>query len=333
MAMILSLTNIFQFISALAPLLLGFYLVLNSIVEQNIKGLVYLAGAVLASIVNILLMNFIESPKSLDASPICNLVEIPFAGSTLNLYNSPAMNSTFIGFTTSYLYIPMAEKKILNYALMLCLLVIFGMDAVSQVQNKCTTYMGVAFGGCLGLLLGYGWYSVISRTSKDLVFLNTSAGNNLICNKLKRQRLRCQVKSVKGDQTTRQLGAAIRFKGDESGDLVVNRNIFFDKDADISGNLDVSGNLDLSGNLDVSGNANIMGNNLTTNDIIVNNGKTITTDGTTSNLINVTKAETAETANKAKELVIPRNTMSYNEGSNESNRGQNTRGSSSSPFI
>lgn len=264
MAMILSLTNIFQFISALSPLLLGFYLVLNSIVEQNIKGLVYLAGAVLASIVNILLMNFIESPKSLDASPICNLVEIPFAGSTLNLYNSPAMNSTFIGFTTSYLYIPMAEKEILNYALMLCLLIIFGMDAVSQVQNKCTTYMGVTFGGCLGLLLGYGWYSVISRTSKDLVFLNTSAGNNLICNKLKKQRLRCQIRSVKGDQTSKKLAAAIRFKGDNSGDLVVNRNILFDKDADISGNLNVSGNLDVSGNTK-------------TNDITVNNGKKITT--------------------------------------------------------
>ena len=101
MAMRLTLTNMFQFISALSPLLLGFYLVINSIIEQNIKGLIYLAGSILASIVNIILMNFIESPKSLNASSICNIIEVPYAGTTLNLYNSPALNSTFIGFTIS----------------------------------------------------------------------------------------------------------------------------------------------------------------------------------------------------------------------------------------
>ena len=275
MAMRLSLTNIFQFISSLAPLLLGFYLVLNSIIEQNIKGLVYLAGAVLASIVNILLMNFIESPKSIDASPICNLVEIPFAGSTLNLYNSPAINSTFLGFTTSYLYIPMAEKGILNYALMSCLLIIFVIDAISQVSNKCTTYVGVTFGGLLGLLLGYGWYSVISRTSKDLVFLSTSAGKELVCNRLKRQKLRCQIKQyIKGRETptSRELGQAIMF--DENSNLVVDRNIKFTKKATMNNDVNIHADLN-------------------THDINIDPGKKITTDGTTLNKLKASFAEGA----------------------------------------
>ena len=96
MGMKLTFTNIFQFLSGISPFLLGFFLVMSSIFNQNVKGIVYLAGVVLASIVNLLLMNLIGQKSFPNQSLSCNLIELPFGS---NMYNSPALTSVFIGFT------------------------------------------------------------------------------------------------------------------------------------------------------------------------------------------------------------------------------------------
>ena len=41
-------SNIFKIFSAISPLLLGFFLVMSSLFNKNIKGLVYLSGVLLA---------------------------------------------------------------------------------------------------------------------------------------------------------------------------------------------------------------------------------------------------------------------------------------------
>ena len=60
MGMQLTLTNIFQFISGISPLLLGFFLVMMSIFNQNLKGLIYLSGVLIASVLNLLVMGEIS---------------------------------------------------------------------------------------------------------------------------------------------------------------------------------------------------------------------------------------------------------------------------------
>jgi hypothetical protein len=50
MAMQLTLTNLFQFFSTLSPLLLGFFIISATILNQNIKGFIWLAGVLIAFI-------------------------------------------------------------------------------------------------------------------------------------------------------------------------------------------------------------------------------------------------------------------------------------------
>ena len=64
MAIALTLPNILQFISFIAPTLLVFFLFLSSLFNQNVKGLVYIAGLLLASMVNIIFMNVIGSERN-----------------------------------------------------------------------------------------------------------------------------------------------------------------------------------------------------------------------------------------------------------------------------
>ena len=58
----LSFPNILDLFATLAPFLLGFFLVMASVFGQNIKGIVYLGGALIASVLNIPIMSLIASP-------------------------------------------------------------------------------------------------------------------------------------------------------------------------------------------------------------------------------------------------------------------------------
>ena len=52
----ITLPNIFYFISSISPLLLSFFLVMASIFNQNLKGIVYLAGILLATVINTIVL-------------------------------------------------------------------------------------------------------------------------------------------------------------------------------------------------------------------------------------------------------------------------------------
>ena len=74
----ITLPNIFYFISSISPLLLSFFLVMTSIFNQDLKGLVYLAGILFATLINSVVLYMVKSPKNINASPTCSLVNLPF---------------------------------------------------------------------------------------------------------------------------------------------------------------------------------------------------------------------------------------------------------------
>ena len=111
MAMQLSFSNLLQFFAAISPILLTFCLVMLSIFNSDIKGMVYLAYINSFSN-NLLILNTLKV-KSATNSTYCNLVEFP----NLNEYVSPAFNSMFISFTLDT-YMPMKFISV-NYPVVL----------------------------------------------------------------------------------------------------------------------------------------------------------------------------------------------------------------------
>ena len=199
--MLLTFTNMFQFFSALSPLLLGFFLVMSSIFNQNIRGLVYLGGVLIASVINMFLMNMIKSPAFPDRSPICNIVDLPFG---TNSYNSPSLSSLFICFTIAYLALPMKTNNNINYTILAALLGLFVMDTISKISNRCTTAVGTVLGSLVGLVLGSLWYSLFHATGNDsLLFFDEVNSNNVVCSRPSRQTFKCAV--YKNGELIRQL--------------------------------------------------------------------------------------------------------------------------------
>ena len=96
MAIELTLSNILQFFSFISPTLLIFFLIMASLFNQNLKGLVYLAGILITSIINIVFMNLVGSGRDENEAFSCSVFDIPAIGQ----YNSPYPSCLIIAFTT-----------------------------------------------------------------------------------------------------------------------------------------------------------------------------------------------------------------------------------------
>lgn len=186
----LTLSNIFQLISILSPILIMFFLAMVSIINTDIKWLIFIGGLLISSIINILFMNLIKSPIKEDASYMCNLIEIPL----LTKYNNPNMSSLVLGFTIAYLFLPMIFNKQLNIAIVILLLSIFVMDSITKVLSSCTTILGTVLGGLLGFVLGSTWYAIFQGVDggKHLYFSELMS-NKVVCQKPSTQTFKCSV--------------------------------------------------------------------------------------------------------------------------------------------
>mgnify|MGYP000667442090 CR=1 FL=1 len=96
----------------MSPLLISFFMIMYSILTNNIiKGLVFVVGVTIVTFFNYILKNMLKNPQTPLASPFCNVLPAPFTVSKENnIYNSPSLSSTIIGFTTGFLIFPMKMK-------------------------------------------------------------------------------------------------------------------------------------------------------------------------------------------------------------------------------
>lgn len=190
MAIDLTLSNVLQFFSFLSPTLLIFFLFMSSLFNQNLKGLVYIAGVLLASISNVFFMNLIGSERDETEAFSCSIFDIPH----VSRFNSPYPTTLIIAFTIAYLVLPMKYNNQMNYAVLAFLLGLLGIDILTKVQNKCTTYAGSILGGLLGFLFGTMWYIAFHATGYDsLLYFDELRSDNVVCSRPTKQTFKCSV--------------------------------------------------------------------------------------------------------------------------------------------
>ena len=191
MTLQLTFSNIVQLFSIFAPLFLGTFLVLVSVFNQNIKGLVYLGGVLIASVINYAVSMGIGSEPIPSEGTICNLMEVPFIP---NRYNVPNYNSMFIAFTLMYLLLPMLSNNQINFWIVGTIVSIFAVDSYVKLQYSCTVPRGITIGGIVGAALGAVWYFLLKFNKfESLLFFNDLTSNNVVCNRPKNQTFKCSV--------------------------------------------------------------------------------------------------------------------------------------------
>lgn len=191
MAIQLTFSNLLHFFSLISPILLSFFLVSSSIFNQNVKGYIYLGGVLIASLVNLFLMNMFKVRPTGDVSQTCNLFEFPF---NLNEYVSPAFNSMYLAFTMSYLLLPMLFISQINYPVLISLVFIIVLDVFTKISKNCTTFSGASLGVLVGIVLGAGWFTILhSLGHSDLLFFTNEPSNNVVCSRPSKQTFKCNV--------------------------------------------------------------------------------------------------------------------------------------------
>jgi hypothetical protein len=191
MGMQLNFSNMLQFFAAISPILLAFCLVMLSIFNSDIKGMVYLGGVLIASLINLFILNTLKVKSQTLIPPSCNLIDFPF---NLNEYVSPAFNSMFIAFTLAYLYLPMQYISGINFPVLMFITGLLVLDGGTKIMGGCTTFSGVALGSLVGFVLGIMWFVLFFSTGhEDLLFFNVESSNNVICSRPKQQTFKCRL--------------------------------------------------------------------------------------------------------------------------------------------
>jgi len=177
----------------LAPFILVSYFSLSSILNQDVKGIVYLAGLLLAcfmasSIGNMEVFKPKENPNNNNAL-ICNVLTLVETG---RFSYVPLSMVTFM-YTFFFLVYIIADKKLAVQNIPT--LIIFPLIIIAEfIWNNfygCSTMAGIVTAGAIGGFFGFAWSMIIAKSGAvNLQYFNGITNSN-VCTRSSTQKFKC----------------------------------------------------------------------------------------------------------------------------------------------
>jgi len=175
--------NIFKLITLISPFFLVFLLVTISIINSDLKGFVYLGGAVLLFIITLLFQ------KAIGDNGLKNTCALWDVG----LFQTPSFISGLYVYTMVYLLYPMIINQVFNFPLLIILLVIYISDIIIRCfKMGCTDLLHITLGSVLGLAFTLFYIMVLSR-NPELLYYNDMLSSKVACSVPSKQKFKCSV--------------------------------------------------------------------------------------------------------------------------------------------
>lgn len=173
----------FHFLALTSPYILIGFFVLNTIFNQNIKGIVYVIGIiVLYSFSNLFHLFSLNKHNT-----ICNLI-----GSKVSFMN-PYFGSMVYGYTFSYLFIPMLSTTIINYSLILSLMLLIVVDVVVKNSINCLKIPQFILFLSFSFAFGIGYVFLIRLIDPKLLYYEDYTSDKQVCSIPSEQKFKCNV--------------------------------------------------------------------------------------------------------------------------------------------
>lgn len=183
----------------LAPFIIVCYFSLASLFNQDMKGLIYLVGLLLACFVTFILGETL--PKSYtfgtisdtddqrkQVAGVCNLITIGKDGSLSNI----PLGIATLSYTFFYLVYTIVTNNLTNFNIPTFVFfpLLITADFIWNIMNDCYEIFGIILALVAGGGMGVAWAVIISQLNKQLLFLNFGSSQSA-CSRPSKQLFKC----------------------------------------------------------------------------------------------------------------------------------------------
>ena len=182
----LSFLNVIRLIVVISPFFMMFLLVTISIINSDLKGMVYLGGVIIVFGITALFSNL--KPDILNTNSNCVLWNIA-------IFKYPSFISALYAFTITYLLFPMISHNVFNFPMMVIFFSIYICDIIIRIMYKCTNILAIALGTFLGITLAILFITMISASpnGNSLLYYNDFISDKIACSAPSKQKFKCSV--------------------------------------------------------------------------------------------------------------------------------------------
>jgi hypothetical protein len=182
----------------LAPFILVSYFSLSSILNQDVKGIVYLAGLLFACFIASMFGSIEYFKNKIDNTSdnemICNVLTLTDSGRFSNL---PLSMVTFT-YTFFFLVYIIIDKKIAVQNIPT--LIIFPLIIIAEFAWNnfygCSSMAGIVCAGIIGGFFGFAWSAIIRNSGAvNLQYFNGISNSN-VCTRSSTQKFSCKTEYV-----------------------------------------------------------------------------------------------------------------------------------------
>ena len=156
-------TNILHFFSSLSPILITSYLLLDSVFNTNVKGIIYIFGLAVSMMCGLFLKKIIGR-KDEDLIPegeSCSIFKTPFFEQSA-ISKTPSLRAMFHMFTASYIGAGvLTNPHATGLPFFVVLLIISILDFLTRLKNGCEKMEHLMIGSIFGIFFGLSYWAAV----------------------------------------------------------------------------------------------------------------------------------------------------------------------------
>ena len=193
----LNIINIMYMFFRLAPFIIVSYFTLQSLFNQDLKGVIYLIGLIVASVITVVLGGVLKKfspPKGLmptDYSRIrCTQLTL---GNTQPVSILP-LSQTVFGYTLAYLtyFISINNLQTQNIATFIMFPLVIISDMIWSTSNMCSNPKYLLISLIIGAIIGTLWAMIIESTNMPNLAYMSGIANKDVCSKPSKSLYKCR---------------------------------------------------------------------------------------------------------------------------------------------
>lgn len=191
----LNIVSLIYLFFRLAPFIIVSYFTLQSVFNQDLKGVIYLVGLLIASVLTILIGNVLprsntDDSKITETNLKCHMLTLSEAGPISKL----PLSQTVFGYTLAYLsyFIGVNNLQTQNIATFVIFPIIVIADFIWSTSNSCASPEMLLTALIIGGIAGVLWAMIIDSTKIANLAYFSGISNKDVCSQPSRSMYKCR---------------------------------------------------------------------------------------------------------------------------------------------